>query len=368
MAHNAFTTDGKGRFTALDVLRGLTLAGMLVVNNPGSWSHVYAPLLHADFNGLTPTDLVFPFFMFIMGYSMFLSLKKFEAGADRGGAVRKVVDRTLKIFFLGLAINCLSMTVFRGFDIGQLRILGVLQRLALSYGAAALIVLYVRNLWALLCGVVAVLVGYGCLLAFGNGYALDPSNIVAIVDRAVLGEGHMYKGDGLPFDPEGLLSTLPCVCHVILGYVVAKLTSALPRSSRSLRLIAIGAALAAVAVACDQCGVFFNKKIWSPSFVLVTCGLGSMLLGCADFLLRGNAMERLTMPFKVMGMNCIAVFFISDMLAIFLGGMGWSGLIFQALQGAVDPRLASLVSALVFLLVNLGIAWLLYWKRIFIKL
>lgn len=368
MQHSTFTTDGKGRFTALDVLRGLTLACMLVVNNPGSWSHVYAPLLHADFNGLTPTDLVFPFFMFIMGYSMFLSLRKYEKTGERGRAVRRVIDRTLKIFFLGLAINCLSMTVFRGFDLSQLRILGVLQRLALSYGAAALIVLYVRNVWTLLAGATAVLVGYGCLLAVGNGYALEPSNVVAVVDRAVLGESHMYKGDGFPFDPEGLLSTLPCICHVVIGFVMAKLTVALPQAQRVARLLAYGAVLVALAVVCDQCGVFINKKIWSPSFVLISCGLGSVLLGCADLVLRSSTSDRLTMPFKVMGMNCIAVFFISDMIAIFLGGMGWSGAVFQALQGGIDPRAASLISALAFLLVNLAIAWLLYWKRIFIKL
>lgn len=368
MANRSFASADSARFVALDVLRGLTLAAMLVVNNPGSWSNVYAPLLHADFNGLTPTDLVFPFFMFIMGYSMFLSLRKFDE-RNRAAAARKIVGRTLKIFLLGLFINALSMMVFRGFHPETLRILGVLQRLALSYGIAALLTLYVKDTWKLLAGIAVVLAGYGYVLATQNGYVLDETNIVAVIDRAVLGEGHMYKGEGFPFDPEGLLSTLPCVCHVLLGYVVAKRTYSLPRWNRVASLLVIGIMLAALGVACDRYGVYLNKKIWSPSFVLFTVGSGTALLGVCDVLMAcGKWMEEFFEPFKVLGMNCIAVFFISDLLAIGLAATGWGGIVYGLMDGLLDPKLASLVFALLFLGVNLGIAWLLYWRRIFIKL
>lgn len=367
MAHNTFTTSGKGRFVALDVLRGLTIASMLVVNNPGSWSHVYGPLLHADFNGLTPTDFVFPFFMFIMGFSIYLSLKKFTR-ASRSDAVRKVVGRTLKIFVLGLAINTLSMLVFRGFHPETLRILGVLQRLALSYGIVGLMVLYVRREWQLLLVALSLLVGYGAVLAVGNGYVLDSSNVVAVVDEAVLGASHMYHGEGFPFDPEGLLSTIPCVAHVLLGYIAAKVVDTYTGQSRSILLLGMGVVLMLVAILCYWLGVPFNKKVWSPSFVFATCAACSLMLGMADVVMHIAVLEKVVAPFKVMGMNCIAIFVISDLFTIFFTKVGFVGLAFDTFSAALDPKAASLLYALLFMLLNLAVAWLMYWKKIFIKL
>lgn len=394
MANQYLSTSVSQRFTALDVLRGLTIAAMLVVNNPGSWSEVYAPLLHADFNGLTPTDFVFPSFMFVMGFSIFLSLRRFSA-ADRSVALRKVGGRTLKIFAVGLLINMLSMLVFRGWRPETLRLMGVLQRLALCYGAVGLMVIAVglpsrsatgrrerdvavaartgegggRWMWKGWLACLLILLGYGWLLKAGGGYELSESNIVAVVDRAVLGESHMYHGEGFAFDPEGLLSTLPGIAHVLMGYLVAACCSSAARKDRVVRLLAAGAVLTVAGVVAEWCGVPYNKKVWSPSFVLVTCGAASLMLTAFDVVLRGGCPERVLKPLKVMGMNCIAVFVISDVLAIALAKTGWGATVYVWLAGMMEPaRLASLVYALLFLVLNLAIAWGLYKKRIFIKL
>ena len=225
---------GSGRLLALDVLRGMTVAGMILVNNPGSWGAVYAPLRHASWNGLTPTDLVFPLFMFIMGVSTYLSLRKYDFACS-GAAVRKILVRTAVIFAVGLAVGwfsrfCFSMQSLaeqgvplwervarsaNNFD--RIRVLGVLQRLALSYGAGALIAVTVRRR-AIPWIAAGLLAAYGLILLSGNGFDLSPDNVVAVVDRAVLGEAHMYRGEGFPFDPEGLLSTVPSVAHVLIGF------------------------------------------------------------------------------------------------------------------------------------------------------
>lgn len=364
---SALITSGDGRFTALDILRGLTLAGMLVVNNPGSWSQVYAPLLHADFNGLTPTDFVFPFFMFIMGSSIFLSLRKYSV-EQRPEALRRVCTRTLKIFIVGLAINALSMMVFRGFQPATLRILGVLQRLALCYGAVGLMALYMKSTWKLLSAALLLLAGYAWLLAVAGGYVLDETNIVAVVDRAVLGADHMYHGEGFAFDPEGLVSTLPCIAHVTIGYLAAKTVFERKEPPRPLQLLVMGAVMVMTGIALDCCGIPFNKKIWSPSFVFVTCGSCALLLSASDVLISSHTAQRLMHPFKVLGMNCIAVFVVSDLLAIFLAKVGWGGQVFECFATFMPEKAASLLFALLFLCVNLAIAWCMYCKRIFIKL
>lgn len=369
----------KNRFTALDVLRGMTITAMLIVNNPGSWSHMYGPLQHAHFNGITPTDFIFPFFMFIMGFSIFLSMKKYADNPR--GAVRKIIDRTLKIFLLGLAINALSMLVFRGFHPETLRILGVLQRLALCYGAAALIALYVKSIPRILLLVFLTLIGYGFILAQGNGYVLDETNIVALVDRAILGEAHMYHGEGFPFDPEGLLSTLPGICHVLLGYIVSRATMSQPSADVDTRrrlnqLLVIGGLMTVAGVVLDALGVPFNKKIWSPSFVFVTCGAATLFLALFDVLLRSKALVAVCHPFKVMGMNCIAIFVISDLLAIFLAAVGWGGPVYELLASALAPylaspaceNLASFLFSILFLLPNLLIAYILHIRRVYIRL
>ena len=224
------------RILALDILRGVTIAGMIMVNNPGTWAHIYAPLRHAEWNGLTPTDLVFPFFMFIMGISTYISLKKYNFEFSRAVGM-KILKRTILIFLIGMAIGWFSKFCYywtsptEGISFGaqlwesvwtfdRIRILGVMQRLALCYGATAIIALTVkhRNIPYL---IATLLTGYFILLVCGNGFAYNDTNILSVIDRTILTPAHMYKDNGI--DPEGLLSTIPSIAHVLLGFCVGRM-------------------------------------------------------------------------------------------------------------------------------------------------
>ena len=230
------STKVSKRILALDILRGVTIAGMIMVNNPGSWGHIYAPLRHAEWNGLTPTDLVFPFFMFIMGISTYISLKKynFEFSHTTG---MKILKRTIVIFLIGMAIGWFSRFCYYWasapddlsfgeklwasvWTFDRIRILGVMQRLALCYGAASIIALTMKHKHIPYL-IASLLIGYFILLMCGNGFAYNETNILSVVDRAILTPAHMYKDNGI--DPEGLLSTIPAIAHVLLGFCVGRL-------------------------------------------------------------------------------------------------------------------------------------------------
>ena len=216
-----------GRLLSLDVMRGITIAGMIMVNNPGTWEYVYAPLRHASWNGLTPTDLVFPFFMFIMGVSMFFSLRKYNFKLSKE-SVTKVLKRTALIFLVGFGLNLFSHICYNGFThFENLRILGVMQRLALAYGAGSLIGLAVNHKYILQTATV-ILLFYWILLALTGSTTLSEDNIIAVVDRALFGNTHMYHdyladGTRIAFDPEGLLSCLGSIAHVLLGFYAGKI-------------------------------------------------------------------------------------------------------------------------------------------------
>lgn len=269
------TTSNK-RLLALDVIRGITIAGMILVNNPGSWGHAYAPLKHAQWNGLTPTDLVFPFFMFIMGISTYISLKKYNFTFSTPAAL-KIIKRTIVIFLIGIALNWFALLCYthNPLPFEQIRILGVMQRLALCYGASALIALLLKHKYIPYL-IVGLLVGYFIILITGNGFAYNETNILSIVDRSILGDAHMYQDNHI--DPEGLLSTIPSIAHVLIGFCVGKLLMEVKDIHEKLeRLFLIGTILTFAGFLFSY-GCPFNKKIWSPTFVLVTCGLGSSLL------------------------------------------------------------------------------------------
>ena len=202
------STKVSKRILALDILRGITIAGMIMVNNPGSWGHIYAPLRHAEWNGLTPTDLVFPFFMFIMGISTYISLKKYNFEFSYAAGM-KILKRTIVIFLIGMAIGWFSRFCYYWasapddlsfgeklwasvWTFERTRILGVMQRLALCYGATSIIALTMKHkhIPYLIAGLLA---GYFILLMCGNGFAYDETNILSVVDRAILTPAHMYK-------------------------------------------------------------------------------------------------------------------------------------------------------------------------------
>lgn len=380
------------RLLALDILRGITIAGMILVNNPGSWSYVYAPLSHAKWNGLTPTDLVFPFFMFIMGISTYISLRKYNFEFSRS-AVRKILKRTIVIFAIGLGIAWFSMLCrtynsLSGEDLSffsrlgrsvwtfdHLRILGVMQRLALCYGATAIIALTVKHkqipyLIAIL------LIGYFILLTTGNGFEYNNTNILSVVDRAVLGETHMYKDNGI--DPEGLLSTIPAIAHVLIGFCVGKLLMEVKDIHEKLeRLFLIGTILTFLGFLFSY-GCPINKKVWSPTFAIVTCGLGSSFLALLIWMIDVKGYKSWSRFFESFGVNPLFIYVMAGVLSILLGNIqvpfdgattSLHGYLYKGVfQPLLGDYLGSLVFALLFVAFNWSIGYILYKKNIYIKI
>jgi len=291
-----------GRLLSLDVMRGITIAGMIMVNNPGSWQYVYAPLRHEQWDGLTPTDLVFPFFMFIMGVSMFFSLRKYNFSLSKE-SVTKIIKRTILIFLVGLGLNLFGLVVRSGFtDFENLRILGVMQRLALAYGAGSLIGLAVNHKYLLhVAG--GILVFYWALLGFTDSMTMSPDNIIAVVDRSLFGESHVYKdtmadGTRIAFDPEGLLSTIGSIAHVLLGFYAGKMILDSKKNNELIirNLFIFGTILLFIGLLLSY-GCPINKKIWSSTFVLTTCGFGSLFLALLIWIIDMNGKKKWSLFF-----------------------------------------------------------------------
>ncbi|KAA6340593.1 hypothetical protein EZS27_011564 [termite gut metagenome] len=364
------------RLLALDILRGITIAGMIMVNNPGTWEKVYAPLAHARWNGLTPTDLVFPFFMFIMGISTYISLRKYNFELGKA-IVGKIIRRTVVIFSIGLGIAWFSMFCRTGevWTFDHIRILGVLQRLALCYGVTAFVALTVKhkNIPYL---IVTLLVGYLFILLFGNGYEYNENNILSIVDRAVLGVNHVYKDNGI--EPEGLLSTIPAIAHVLIGFCCGKLLMEVKDINKKLlRLFLIGTTLTFLGFLLNY-GCPINKKVWSPSFVLVTCGLASSFLALLIWIIDVKGYKKGGRFFESFGVNPLFIYVMAAILSILLGNIRFAygestiSLHGYAYEIVLQPLLGgyggSLAFALLFVLLNWAIGYVLYKNRIYIKI
>ena len=380
-----------GRLLSLDILRGITIAGMIMVNNPGSWSYVYAPLGHAHWHGLTPTDLVFPFFMFIMGVSTFMSLRKFHFEPSKA-AIWKIVRRAVLIFVIGLALGWFGQ-LCRGLASGEpftqaashfdtLRILGVLQRLGLAYGFAALIVLFVKGKFLpWLIGL--LLLGYFLILQFGKGFEMSEQNIIAVVDRALWGTAHMYKdtnllGERIALDPEGLLSTLPSIAHVLIGFMFGKLIVDNKDNHTRVEKLLIWGTVLAFAGLLLQYGSPINKKIWSPTFVLVTTGFAAQLLGLLIWIIDINKKERWSRFFHAFGVNPLIVYVFAGVFATLLSNIRFTvqgevisikGFVYEILlRPWAGDYFGSLLYALLFVTVCWLFGYILYKRNIYIKL
>ena len=336
------------RVQALDVLRGMTMAFMVLVNLPGSWSAVFPILRHASWNGMTPTDFIFPNFLFVMGVSMFFSLRKQNFTLNG-----KMLKRFLLLLGIGLLINVISHFVYGSESI---RFTGVLQRFALCFGASALIICKVNHKhlpWL----VTGLLAAYSALLLLGNGYEYGPDNILSRVDRALLGS-HLYNDQGI--DPEGLLSTLPAIAHTLIGFLVGKILA----SGDFRKMDSLGTALL-VAGLLLQYLLPLNKKVWSPSFVLVACGLGTLLLSLLHYIIDERGWWKRTGFFMVFGTNAIYCYLMSDVLTWayhFTGFRSWA----MSVMGT-NPW-TSLLFAVFSVLVVYFTALPLYRRKIFIKL
>jgi len=380
------------RLLALDVFRGITIAGMILVNNPGSWNNVYAPLKHVPWHGLTPTDLVFPFFMFIMGISTYISLKKYEFEFSRS-SIWKIVKRTCVIFAIGLGIAWLSLffltwnslvkdnlTFFSHlrqsicvFD--QLRILGVLQRLALSYGFAAIIVILLKHKYIpYLIGV--LLISYFLILIFGNGFEYNETNILSIVDRAVLGLNHIL--DDHKIDPEGILSTIPSIAHVLLGFYCGKwLMEEKDIRDKLLYLFLFGTVLISSGFLFSF-GCPLNKKIWSPTFVLFTCGLASSILALFIWIIDVKGHKKWSRFFEAFGVNPLFMYTLAAIVSILLRNITFkyneatTNIRDYIYKELLLPLFGNYQGSLVYSLLFVCLIWVcgyvLYKKKIYIKI
>jgi predicted acyltransferase len=370
----------KERYLALDVLRGLTIALMVVVNTPGSWSEMYAPFMHADWHGFTITDLIFPTFLFVVGNAMSFSMKKMES-MDQAVFLRKVFKRTFLIFIIGWLLNAFpffnysAASGYSMIDWSSVRLLGVLQRIALCYMGAALILYYAGRKGAILYSAIALLGYWGVMYFFGdaeNPYSLT-GNAALKLDLWLIGAKNLYMGEGIPFDPEGVLSTFPSIVNVIAGYWAGKLIQASGNNLRTVkRLLIWGFGLLVICLLWDQ--VFpINKKLWTSPYVLLTVGLDLFLIAFLMLVIEIWQKRNWTYPFEVFGRNPLILYVLSGVLisilyAIRIGDSSLKGIIYEnGFTSWLGPKDASLLFSIVYMLVIWLVGFWMDKRKIYIK-
>ncbi len=365
------------RLVALDAFRGITILFMIIVNTPGTWAKVWPPLEHSPWNGTTPTDLVFPFFLYIVGVAMWFSFKKYGHRLN-GGAFWRIIRRVVGIFLIGLFINAVG----GDFDWGHLRILGVLQRIALAYGLASVIVLVMGRSWRWAVATIILLGYWGVLVFFGGDHPLDlMTNLVRQIDLSVLGPNHMWHGfpldsaEKIAFDPEGLLSTLPATVNVIIGYQMGEMIGrSRDHFKTSLYLLIFGILGVGLGLLWNR---YFpiNKPIWSSSYVLFTCGWASFWLGVMLWITDVKGWQKWAVLLIATGMNPLFIYILADawtltMIKVQVGDSNLYNWIYQHLfaSWAGNTNFASFLFALAHSLLFSIIAWGMYKKKIFIKI
>lgn len=374
------------RLKSLDIMRGLTVALMILVNNGGEQN--YHILTHSKWNGLTPCDLVFPFFLFMMGMSTYLSLRKTKFKPSLM-IYRKIAKRTILLFLIGLCINWFDMICSgNGLDFAHLRIWAVLQRIALCYGIVSLLAIHINQRYFIHI-ILGIIIGYMGILAFGNGYAYDASvNIIAQADLHFFGYDHLYHKS--PVDPEGLLSTLPAIAHTMIGFLCCKYISIAGQNVHSkIKFLKIsGLVMLILGFFLSLIGFGINKRIWSPSYVFVTCGFAAWILSLliqwidrgeinAEGKIEANAERKtiktkenpITVLFLSFGMNPLFLYVLSEFLAIVFGTYGIKDDLLGLIRNVIsDEYLVSLTYALFFVAIHAAMGIWMYQKKIFIKL
>ncbi|MFL0683499.1 putative acyltransferase [Algoriphagus aquaeductus] len=368
------------RYLALDVLRGMTIAFMIIVNTPGSWSNLYGPLAHADWHGFTPTDLVFPTFLFVVGNAMSFALKKLNE-MKPNDFYKKVFKRAALIFLIGWLLNYFPFFDYNeagemvAVKLSEVRLLGVLQRIALAYLLAALVVYWTgeRGAWIVS---IAALIAYWPIMYFfgdaGDPYSLT-GNAQIKLDLAVIGEKRMYIGEGIPFDPEGILSTLTSMVNVLAGFIVGKFIQKKGNTSATVQTLVIGGvALLALAYLWDL-GFPINKKIWTSSYVLLTVGWDLILLGGLIFLVELQKLTKWTYFFQAFGRNPLILYVCSGVvITIFsiipVGETTFKGWIYSNFFTSwLGPKNASFLFSIAYMLLIWLIGLWMDKKKIYIK-
>ena len=359
------------RYKSLDIFRGMTIALMILVNTPGSWSFIYSPLQHADWHGYTPTDLVFPFFLVAIGLSMTFSFQKYDSN-DHRAFYLKATRRALLIFIIGLALTAFP---FFNKDYSHLRILGVLQRIALAYYLAAIIIHNISETKKLLWASGIILFGYwAILLLFSNGDPYDlETNFGRDIDLFILGENHMWHGKKIAFDPEGLLSTLPSIISVISGYLLGLLIQKYKQMDLVARILLIGNSLI---IGGYIWGLAFpiNKSLWTSSYVLVTTGIAAVVLGILIYIIDIKDKTKWALPFEAFGTNPLIIFVLSILwvktyFIIHIGEQNMYGWLYTSVfKQIINPTFGSLLFALFHVFGCWLVAYILYKRKIIIKL
>lgn len=373
-------TKGHDRYLSLDVLRGMTIALMVVVNTPGSWSTIYAPFRHAAWHGFTITDLVFPSFLFVVGNAMSFSVRKTGSANDKA-FLQKALKRSLIIFLIGLFLNAYPFVTLGEAgnlvlkDLTALRIFGVLQRIALCYCLASLVLYYTHTKGAISFTAIALLGYWAIMFFFGEGpdpYSLE-GNAALKFDLWLINPANLYKGEGIPFDPEGILSTFPATVNVLAGYYAGKLIQQGGNTKATVRkLIYIGALLVTVALLWHL--VFpINKKIWTSPFVLLTTGINSIVIGILINTVEIMGLRRWTYFFEVFGKNPLVLYALSGMIVktmslIRVNGVDLKSWLYDNLfLTFLDPNNASLLYALVYMTVIWLIGYVMDRRKVYIK-
>ena len=372
-------TEQSNRLVSLDVFRGITIAGMVLVNNPGSWSHIYWPLEHAEWNGWTPTDLIFPFFLFIVGVAIPLAFgKRIERGDARRALFIKVLYRSAIIFLLGE-----FLAGFPYFHLSTIRIPGVLQRIAVCYFLASIIYLTTRPRTLAIIAV-ALLVVYWLLMHYVPApgfYAGDLSkegSLASYIDRRVFGP-HIWK-QGKVYDPEGLLSTMGALATTLFGILTGNLVRAKDKTPiEKVAYMFLAGIVCLIIGWCWNAWFPINKSLWTSSYVFFTAGLALQFLALCYWLIDIKGYKLWTKPFVIFGVNAIVLFVGTGVMARLMGlikvpnGDGTT----QALQAWIynhgyaswlAPNRASLAFAISFILLWLFLMWLLYRKNVIIKI
>jgi predicted acyltransferase len=359
------------RMISLDFFRGITIAAMILVNFAGDWEHIYIPLEHAAWNGLTPTDLIFPFFLFVVGISIvFAYTKRMATGAKPRSLYKKIITRSIKIFVVGL-----FLALYPHFNFGEMRIAGVLQRIAIVFLICSLLFLHTNWKIQSILGI-AILIVYWLAMTLipTPGYdkvMFEPGvNLAAYIDSILL-PGRMWNGT---WDPEGIFSTLPAIATGISGLLVGKLLTMKLETERKIIWLFTAGFVVFLSGIIWSWNFPLNKNLWTSSYVLFTSGLASMTLAVLIFFIDVLEYKKIAQFGIIYGSNAITVYVLADLLApifyeINIGGKSLNVHFTSLFNGiGFSPEFSSMVFSIAYVALNFIPVWILYRKKIFIKL